>query len=243
MKRKIIYFAETDSTSNRLRDYEPQDGEEMTVAVADFQTAGRGNGGNKWVSEGGKNLLLSILVHPRHVPPQRQFLLSEAEALAVCDALNSYAEGFKLKWPNDVYWNDSKISGTIIETSISGEGVTRCVYGTGINVNQREFPSGAPNPVSLCQIVGHEVDRDELLGKVLDGVERYLEMLRENRFQDISQLYHTMLYHADGVHRYRDKQGEFKAAIVEVEDDGHLILRDEQWRMRSYAFKEVEFII
>lgn len=243
MQRKIIYMAETDSTSNRLRDYEPQEGEEMTVVVADYQTAGRGNGSNRWEGERGMNLLFSVLVHPRHIPPRRQFLLSEAEALAVSDALNSYKEGFKLKWPNDVYWNDSKISGTIIETRLSREGVTRCVYGTGINVNQRQFTSDAPNPISLCQIVGHDVDREELLLKVLDGIERYLEMLRENRFQDLSQLYHATLYRAHGLHRFRDKHGEFMAAIVEVEDDGHLILRDEQYRMRSYAFKEVEFVI
>lgn len=243
MKRKIIHLRETDSTSSRLHDYDPPEGEEMTVVWADYQTAGRGNGTNTWESEPGKNLLFSVMVHPKHVPAQRQFLLSEAEALAVKEVLDRYADGFTLKWPNDIYWNDRKISGTIIETRIGKEGVKRCIYGTGININQRGFRGNAPNPVSLCQITGRETDLDELLDEILDAIEKYLDMLHDNRFQDIAALYHAALYRAHGFHRFRDGRGEFEGAIVEVEDDGHLILRDRQCRMRSYAFKEVEFII
>ncbi|PTL33292.1 biotin--[acetyl-CoA-carboxylase] ligase [Prevotella sp. oral taxon 376] len=243
MKRKIIHLKETDSTSSRLSDYQPPEDEEMTVVRADYQTAGRGNGANTWESEPGKNLLFSVMVHPKHVPVQRQFLLSEAEALAVKEVLDRYADGFTLKWPNDIYWNDRKISGTIIETRIGKEGVKRCIYGTGINVNQREFHGDAPNPVSLCQITGHELDLDHLFEQMLDAIEKYLGMLRENRFQDITALYHDALYRARGFHRFRDRMGEFEGSIVEVEDDGRLILRDRQCHLRSYAFKEVEFLL
>ena len=183
------------------------------------------------------------MVHPKHIPAQRQFLLSEAEALAIKEVLDRYADGFKLKWPNDIYWNDRKISGTLIETRMGKEGVKRCIYGTGINVNQREFRSKAPNPVSLCQIIGRESDLDKLLEELLEAIEQYLGMLRDNRFQDIIARYHAALYRAHGFHRFRDKQGTFEASFVEVEDDGHLILRDRQCHLRSYAFKEVEFLL
>ncbi len=243
MKRRVIHLKETDSTSRRLNGYEPPEGEEMTIVRADYQTAGRGNGTNAWESEPGKNLLFSVMVHPEHVPVQRQFLLSEAEALAIREVLCRYASGFTLKWPNDIYWNDRKISGTIIETRIGREGVKRCIYGTGININQREFRGDAPNPVSLCQITGREADLDRLLEEILDAIEKYLGMLHENKFQDIATLYHAVLYRSRGSHRFRDGRGEFEASIVRVEDDGRLILRDRQRRMRDYAFKEVEFII
>lgn len=75
------------------------------------------------------------------------------------DALDSYTDGITLKWPNDVYWYDKKISGTLIETAIDSKGIKRCIFGIGIDVNQTEFHSDAPNPVSLAQILGHEVDR------------------------------------------------------------------------------------
>lgn len=243
MKTKIIRLADTSSTNQYLKGYASGDmDEEMTVAVADYQTAGRGQGTHTWESEPGKNLLFSILVHPRWVPVVRQFLLSMAGALAIKDALDSYADGFTLKWPNDVYWNDKKISGTLIETTLDSHGLKSCIFGIGININQTSFHSDAPNPISLSQIVGHEVDRDEVLQKVLEAFGRYYELLRRADYIDVSGLYHLSLYRRKGYHRYVDAEGEFDGAFVEVEDDGHLILHDKQGVIRSYAFGEVKFL-
>lgn len=163
MNTRIIRLEETDSTNRYLKSYIPEADEEMTVVVADYQSAGKGQGTHSWESERGKNLLFSILVHPHWVPVARQFMLSMAGALALKDALDSYVEGITLKWPNDVYWNDKKISGTLIENSIDSHGIKRCVFGIGVNINQAEFHSDAPNPVSLFQILGYKVDREEVL--------------------------------------------------------------------------------
>lgn len=165
METKIIRMEEVDSTNRFLIQLGSYDEEALIVAVADYQTAGKGQGTHVWESEAGKNLLFSLLVCPRWVPVRQQFLLSEAGALAIKEALDSYAGGFSLKWPNDVYWNDRKISGTLIETSVDSRGIKRCVFGVGVNINQMQFLSDAPNPVSLAQIVGHEVDREEVLQK------------------------------------------------------------------------------
>lgn len=241
MKKKIIRLKEIDSTNCFLREYKEEGEEDMLIAVADFQTAGKGQGTHTWESEKGKNLLFSIKVHPHWVPVRQQFLLSMAEALALKDALDTYVDGITLKWPNDVYWNDKKISGTLIETTVDSKGIKTCIFGTGINVNQVEFSSDAPNPVSLCQILGHEVDRDELLQKIVDAFEQYYELLRRADYMDVSGIYHLALYRRKGFHRYEDADGEFEGALVEVEDDGHLILHDKQGVMRSYAFGEVKF--
>lgn len=243
MKKKIIRLQEVDSTNRFLRECKEEDDEEMVIAVADYQTAGKGQGTHTWESEAGKNLLFSIKVHPRWVPVRQQFLLSMAEALALKDALDTYVDGITLKWPNDVYWNDKKISGTLIETSVDSGGIKSCIFGTGINVNQNEFLSDAPNPVSLCQILGHEVDRDELLEKILDAFEKYYELLRRADYMDVSGIYHLALYRRKGFHRYEDADGVFEGAFVEVEDDGHLILHDKQGVIRSYAFGEVKYIL
>lgn len=242
MNAKIIRLGEVDSTNRYLKNYHPADDEQMTVAVADFQTAGKGQGAHTWESEAGKNLLFSIMVHPHWVPVCRQFVLSMAEALAVKDALDSYVEGITLKWPNDVYWNDKKISGTLIETSVDSHGIKTCVFGTGVNINQMEFHSDAPNPVSLAQILGHKVDREEVLRKILAAFDKYYELLRRADYMDVSGIYHLALYRRKGYHRYEDKDGEFDGAFVEVEDDGHLILHDKQGVIRSYAFGEIKFI-
>ena len=153
---KRIFVAETDSTNRWLGNYRGEEGSVMTVVCADYQTAGRGQGTNQWESERGKNLLASMLIHPKGVPVARQFVLLEAAALAIMKALAHYADGFCIKWPNDIYYHDRKISGTLSECAVGSEGIKRCIIGTGINVNQTEFVSDAPNPVSLRQIFGKE---------------------------------------------------------------------------------------
>ena len=242
VKPNIMWLDETDSTNNYLKNYIPASDEKISVVVADYQNVGRGQGDNTWESERGKNLLFSILVHPIMVPVHCQFLLSMAEALALKDVLDKYTEGITLKWPNDVYWNDQKISGTLIENTIDSKGIKSCVFGIGLNVNQLVFHSDAPNPVSLAQILGHEVDRDEVLKKILDGFEKYYELLRRADYMDVSGIYHLSLYRRKGFHPYRDADGEFEGALVEVEDDGHLILHDRQGRIRSYAFGEISIV-
>ncbi|MBQ1701681.1 MAG: biotin--[Prevotella sp.] len=132
----LIRLEETDSTNRYLHDYHPVEGETMTVVVAKHQTAGKGCGSNVWESENGKNLLLSILVHPVMLPVAKQFLLSMAGALAVKDVLDKYTKDITLKWPNDVYWKDRKICGTLIETSLGGGRMKDCIFGIGLNVNQ-----------------------------------------------------------------------------------------------------------
>ena len=245
-KVNYIKVEETDSTSTYLNDHLSEvedDGLGLTVVSATFQTSGRGQGTNKWESERDKNLLFSILCHPVWVPLRSHFLISEAIAIALHDVLSKYIGDIMIKWPNDIYWKDKKISGTIIENYLSQKHIRDCIIGTGINVNQIEFRSGAPNPVSLAQILGKEVDKDALLKDVVDTFQLYLNDLRNGNYDKIVSLYTSYLYRGHGFYKYRDNDGEFEAAFVEVEDDGHLILRDKDATIRSYAFKEVEFVL
>lgn len=243
MEIKTIRFKEIDSTSRYLCEYTAADGEDLTIAVADFQTAGQGMGTNTWESEPGMNLLFSILVHPRMLPVNKQFLLSMAMAVALKEVLDEYTTGITVKWPNDIYWNDKKISGTRIDTSLSSHGIRNFILGTGIDVNQREFRSDAPNFVSLYQILGHEVSTDELLNKVVAAFQKYYSLVLNGDYTDVTTIYHQSLYRAHGFYGYKDAEGDFEATIVKVADDGHLILRDHTGLIRTYAFKEIEFKI
>lgn len=245
---ELISIDETDSTNSLIKEM-VADGKDTTLAdkrilvvTADYQKAGKGQGTNTWESERNKNLLFSILVHPVMVPVRSQFLLSMMEAVALKEALNQYVkDGITLKWPNDIYWNDKKISGTLIETTLSGGHIKDCIFGTGLNVNQTTFRSSAPNPISLCQILGHEVDRKQLLNDVVQSFEKWYQLLINGDYTDIAAFYHDALYWKSGFHLFKDEKGTFEGAIVEVEDDGHLILRDHEGCIRRYAFKEVAF--
>lgn len=238
----IIRIGETDSTNRFMREYRGDEGRLMTVVTADHQTAGRGQGNNTWESEACKNLLFSVMTRPERLDARRQFVMLEAGSLAVRDALSQFTGGFSVKWPNDVYWNDMKISGTLSECTISHGTVARCIMGTGININQRVFTGGAPNPVSLAQITGHDVSRDSVLESVIKRLSHYISEINAGRYSAVDALYRDALYRRRGLHAYRDAKGCFMAAIERIEPDGRLVLRRADGSESTYMFKEVEYI-
>lgn len=238
----LTYLSETHSTNSWLREH---GGEEEMVVSADYQTAGRGCGSNTWESERGKNLLFSVLLHPTEIAAADQFILSMANALVLRDTLADYTEEVTIKWPNDIYWKDSKICGTLIETTLQGQHIRDCIIGTGINVNQSRFLSDAPNPVSLCQILCHEVDRQEVLEKVLGNLDRYLSLVKAGDQEALRARYRHHLYRRGDYWPYRFADGrEEVCQLADVTDDGHLLLqrRDNRATYRL-AFKEVQFVV
>ncbi len=246
---RYLHLDETDSTNRYcLSDLSAQHPElseaRLVVVTADFQTAGRGCGTNRWESARGQNLLFSLYFHPAWLPVMRQFIISECVALAIRDALAALvADDVTIKWPNDIYVGDRKICGILIENHLAGRQIKDCVIGVGINVNQQQFESDAPNPVSLYQLLGHDTDREALLRDVVRRFDEFVQLAKSAQYGSLSAAYTESLYRRRGFHAYRDGQGDFEGALVEVEDDGHLILRTRDGEIRSYAFKEVEFII
>lgn len=245
MHKEIIRLGDTASTNDFLKTHPTPATDAMTVATADYQTAGRGQGRNSWESERGKNLLFSILTSPTAVPAASQFVLSMAGALALKAALDARCDGIALKWPNDIYWHDRKISGTLIETAVRGKTIARCIYGIGLNVNQREFHSDAPNPVSLLNITGKETPTDMLLDDILAQFDRYYSLATGGQHDRICREYNDALYRRGETHSYEDTTtGEqFMARITHVDPNGLLHLTDSQGAEREYTLKQVRFVI
>lgn len=243
MEWHIIKLQETRSTNTYLDNLDTENPQpEGCVITTHTQSAGRGQRGNSWEAEPGKNLTFSYLLRPEGVAPQEQFILSQAVSLAVVDVLSRYAQGFSVKWPNDIYYHDSKIAGILIEHNLSGMSISRTIVGIGLNINQEQFVSDAPNPISLRQITGEEYDLDAMLAEVLEATTiRYAQCVADRRALQCD--YAAVLYRKEGYHPYRDAQGEFMATIREVQPDGYLVLCDTEGQVRQYAFKEVAFII
>ena len=212
------------------------------VAVTDYQSAGKGMGTNRWESEPGKNLLFSILVHPTWLHPKDQYLLSMAEALALYDVLSEYTSGITIKWPNDIYWNDRKISGTRIDGNIAGGGMSDMIIGTGININQEQFYSDAPNPVSLYNITRTKYDTDLILNDIISRFEYYYNMAKESP-DAIHSMYLQRLYRRDGTYAYEDENGRFEAELLTVKPNGIMVLRRTDGTLSEYEFKQVKYII
>ncbi len=218
-----------------------------TVIYTPSQTAGRGQKGNSWESEDGKNLTFSMLLKRPPVKARDQFYLSEAAALAVVEALSAEAgDQFTVKWPNDVYWRDKKACGMLIESSLDGTDIAHSVIGIGININQERFLSDAPNPVSLKGITGHEHDLMAILKRVCSRIEQLVDALGDdNARESLHRQYMTALYRNDGnLHPFEDASGHrFMASVAGIAPDGTLTLQHEDGTTHDYLFKEVKHII
>ena len=241
---RILRVAETTSTNSLLRELVIKESlAEGSVVVADFQTAGRGQIGNTWESEAGKNLMFSLVLYPTCIPANRQFLISQIAALSVKEALDLYADHITVKWPNDIYWKDRKICGMLIENDLSGQHLYCSVVGIGLNINQEIFRSDAPNPVSLTQITGKTYDREDVLVCFLRIFFNYYFLLLQEKEEEIRAAYMAALYHGDGYYFYIDENGSFEARIHAIEPTGHLILQLRDGERRRYAFKEVTTVV
>jgi len=242
MNNLISHISETTSTNDALREKLKNSvlPEGYTI-VSDFQTTGRGQAANKWESERCKNLLFSTLFYPTTLDIACQFLLSEAIALGIKTALSDIlGETVKIKWPNDIYWNNKKLCGILIETTVIAGKMEQAIVGIGINVNQTHFFSDAPNPVSMCQIAGHEFDRTMVLGKIIDAMlASYCKI--NNTLQ---QRYFDALYRNDGFYPFLIKATSkvVEAKLLGVKPSGILILQTQSGQNKEFFFKEIEFV-
>ena len=153
---------------------------------------------------------------------------------------------FTVKWPNDIYFGDSKVAGILIENDLQGTTIRSSVIGIGINVNQRRFVSDAPNPRSLADIVGHDVERRFVLEQFMESFMRHMKALDDggdDALNELHQHYKEHLYRRDEEHEYVDEMGVFCAKIIDVEPSGHLVLLDAEGRQRRYEFKQVKYKI
>lgn len=213
---------------------------EGTVIRTDFQTKGRGQIGNCWVSDRGENLLFSVILHPSHIPANNQFILSQCVALAVRDTVACFCDAVTVKWPNDVYVGSNKIAGILIENLLVSKMIETSIVGIGLNVNQTMFV-GAPNPTSLKIEIGQECNTDAVLEMFLEKFKQYYGAV-SNDSDAIRIRYEQNLYLLGTPSLFQDCTGVFKGVISSVGEDGRLLIIDENGEHRHYYFKEVEYL-
>jgi len=229
-----MYIRSTNSTNTQLKEMLAKgtwpEGERYLYAR--YQTAGRGQTGNHWESEEGKNLICSIVL-----PPDKNlYFLNIAVSVALVRMLG---DAFTIKWPNDIYWQDRKAAGILLENAIIGNEVRYAIAGIGLNVNQTAFLSDAPNPVSLKQITRKEYDIDEMMQTLWKAVQTVLEEPEETVWSE----YKAHLYRREGYWPFEDANGVFEARIEDVLPSGEIVLRDKNGKERTYGFKQIRFRI
>ena len=239
-----MYFFDTlSSTNEKLNELlRESDLPEFSVVSTPDQTAGKGQTGNSWESEKGKNITISILLKPLFLEPQNQFYISKIISLAIVDTLDESGIRTTIKWPNDIYADNKKIAGILIENSIMGEAVSTSIAGIGLNLNQERFISDAKNPVSVYNITNETQSIEDTLNSLLHNLLKWYTALIDDELEKIDSEYLGRLYRKDGVHRFKDSNGIFSAKISGVETSGILVVTNPAGEKRKYAFKEVEFL-
>ena len=244
MDKNFIFLTETESTNNYANQLLlTKAAMEGTVVMTQFQTKGKGQQGNSWESGPGKNLLASYILQPKFLNAARQFYLSKAVSLALTDLLTEENIEVSIKWPNDIYTGNKKIAGILIENSIVGSNLHSAIAGVGLNLNQTDFISGAPNPVSLTQLTGKNYSIEIIAERLWEKLEIRYNELKSGDFSSVDNAYLNRLFHYQTWAFYA-KQGEvFEARITGIGQFGQLRLEHRNGEISEHLFKEVEFVI
>jgi len=241
----IIYLTVISSTniyaSQLIKENKAEEG---TVVIAKKQTSGKGQAKNKWESEDGKNLTISIILSPIFLPVEKQFFLSKTVSLAIIDFLRELSiDNLFIKWPNDIYVGKRKIAGILIENSILGGKYVNVVIGIGLNINQTQFSKEIPNPVSLKLLSNKQYNIDDCLNILLNKIEARYEQLKSLKYSIIDNEYLNVLLNFNVWANYLYNYKTIIAKVVGINKYGKLLLERKDNTIIECDLKEIKFII
>ncbi|HEV8283548.1 MAG TPA: biotin--[acetyl-CoA-carboxylase] ligase [Chitinophagaceae bacterium] len=251
----FVELQSVDSTNNyALAQIHANLAQPGTCYFAHEQIAGKGQRGKTWATEKQANITLSIVLKPIFLQPFQQFQLSACVAIATRHFLNKYAsEAIRIKWPNDLYWQDKKLGGILIENIIGSQGTKVqngqntvntwqwAVIGIGLNINQTKFPADLKNPVSLKQITNQQFDTLHLAKELCYSVDHFYKKLMTEGPTSILDPFNAVLYKKNEIVKFKKDNRIFKAAVKYVNELGQLTVQhaiEEQ-----FNFGEVEWLL
>ena len=225
-----IRLDSVDSTNNYTATLINGNTPEGTVVIANEQTAGRGQRGNLWVSKPGENLTCTYLLRPKFLRISDQYILNKAIALAVNKAIQHFVPQYdvRIKWPNDIFLQNKKVAGILVETSLQGGHIVSCLAGIGINVNQQHFQANSGNPISLIEVLGQEINLIDLLDVLSENLEVLYLQLKSGKFNGIDESYNQILWKKDELHTFYKEGVSIIALVKSVDKKGYLHIINEQ---------------
>jgi len=242
----LIEKKSLESTNNYAKELLSKDFlPEGSMIFTENQKIGRGTGDNKWESEIGKNLTVSFVLYPFFLQVKDQFVLNMSVSLAVYDFVKGYIPNneVKIKWPNDIYIDEKKVAGILIENSIQGSEFQQSIAGIGININQEKFISNAPNPVSLKNITNHDYGISECVDRLFLCVAKRYTMLENELFEVIMSDYIEALYRFNEFNEYIYNNKKISAKINGIGEMGMLQLLTSENKLIECDFKQISFVI
>jgi len=241
---QILKLDATDSTNQYLKDLlRSENPPDYTAVVTERQLKGRGQMGTVWESEGGKNLMFSVLRRFDALSVKHQFVLNIAVSLAVVDTLAERSiPDVKVKWPNDIMSGSKKICGILIENVLKGDNVDRSIIGIGLNVNQTDF-TNLEKASSLKRIMSRNFDLDGLLYEVLHRLRYHMRDIESKTAKQLLPSYEQVLFRKDKPSTFSNPHGNrFMGFIRRVSPTGKLIIELEDQVLKEFDLKEVTLL-
>lgn len=242
---QITYLKEVDSTNRYLHKLISNLNPKIWHAViADYQTEGKGQIGRTWESKANKNLLFSFVIYPEFLAAKDQFVLSKYVSVAIKNLLDSLGiSNVTIKWPNDIYINDRKVAGILIQNNLKGKNIQSCIIGIGLNINQINFSACLPNPTSIAKELKKEFDIGIITEQLISLLNLYYQKLEELEFNYFKSKYIESLYRINERQLFSDGSKDFHGKIIGVDEIGRLMVELESGFIKSYNFNEVKYII
>ena len=240
----FVHLKQTDSTNAHLQRLQSERDIRNWVVSADEQTAGKGMGSNGWESEAGMNLTFSMALDMSFLPAGRQFLLSQAVALGLIQTLDVLlpAEKLHIKWPNDIYFDNHKLAGILINSTIKANLMDVSIIGIGLNVNQMQFQDWPTHPISLRQITEKEYALQPLLEQIAESIYNKVQQLKTSPTA-IEQDYLKRLYRYRTWADYEVDGKVLRLFMTGIDAFGRLMLVDEAEKEYCFDVKEVKFVL
>lgn len=249
-KHDIIWLDTVDSTNSEARRRISRV-DNLSVLSALEQTSGRGQQGNEWSSRPGENLTFSIILKfsdHKTLDVHEQCVINEIASLSVVDFLASHEIEAKIKWPNDIYVQNHKICGILIENSLRGSDINHSIIGIGLNINQKNFNVNLPNPISMAILTDKIYDISECLDEFMSIFKKYVHryLNGNSRSEELRTFYLRQLWKIDEQMHFTDgknKENTFRGIIRGLTDMGNLLIETEKGELKEFAFKEIGYII
>lgn len=239
--KKVEFLPECHSTNSEMLERAKVRGiGEGHLIYTGHQTAGKGQRGNVWVSEPGKNLLFSIYLRPTMLLPRQAYLLNILAGMAVCDSLAALLKApVELKWPNDVYTNDRKICGILVETTLGKDCIDGAVLGIGVNVNQSHF--AVAQATSLRMESGTEFILEDVLERIVLSLEKHYLKMKAGKYKTMISAYYQVMRWRGELHHFKGPGGEFEGEIIGIDETGRLLVKTNN-QMKRFDVKEITFL-
>jgi len=241
MGHSLVFMPECHSTNDEAsRLIQNSNVLEGTVVITNNQTAGRGQRGNTWISEAGKNLTFSILIKPSFLLMKDQFYLNVAFSLGLFDYLSEALDAeVKIKWPNDILVKGKKICGILIENYVQGHNIQHSIVGIGLNVNQNSHASVYATSMSLE--TGNDFKLEEVLPNLLVFLETRFLQLRSKNFKKLNDDYLASLYWIGEKHLFEKEDEIFEGEITGIDPFGKLRI-NVNGTTEYFEVKEIQFL-